>query len=209
MNQIEKRLQDLKTRIQKVEVYKEKYEELKKEFTRQVERISDLKAKEKITVIEEECNKTMGVLTERLKALEAEIQPLRDLDQAVTRLVGLIGLPSTSRQPGFEPGSQTVELQPTQTILVTEPDIKHAKVSDSTIRGKLLTLAKTGFFGKWQGLGDVHNGLIEKFGWTISKTSLDIALGRMVKDFLLGVKKHPSRKQKVYRLSANVKFKEA
>jgi len=86
--------------------------------------------------------------------------------------------------------------------------VKHVTLSDETIRGKVLTLAKNGFLDKWRGLGDIYKALIEQFGWTIAKSSLQVELNRMVSDFLLGEKRDPSRKQRVYKLAANVAFKQ-
>lgn len=111
--------------------------------------------------------------------------------------------------PGFEPGSRKIGLQSMTTILDVPDKEKVAVITTDTIRGKVLKLAKTGFLDKWCRLGDVHKGLIEKFGWTLSKASLHRELNRMVDDFLLGAKRDPGRKQRVYHLAANVKFKEA
>jgi hypothetical protein len=85
--------------------------------------------------------------------------------------------------------------------------VKHVTISDETIRGKVLRLAESGFLDKWRGLGDIHKALIEQFGWTIAKSSLQVELNRMVSDFLLGEKRDPSRKQRVYRLASNVSFR--
>lgn len=117
-------------------------------------------------------------------------------------------LPPTPTMPaGLEPGAPSeIGLQRTTIIADVPKAVKHVTVSDETIRGKVLALAKTGFLNSWRGLGDVHKALIEKFGWTIAKASLDVELGRMVKNFLLGMKKGP--RQKLYKLAENVKFKE-
>jgi hypothetical protein len=85
---------------------------------------------------------------------------------------------------------------------------KAVMITTDTIRGKVLQLAKSGFLNKWQGLGDVHKGLIEQFGWTLAKASLQRELNRMVDDFLLGAKRDLGRKQRVYKLAANVAFKQ-
>jgi DNA helicase HerA-like ATPase len=104
--------------------------------------------------------------------------------------------------------SSVIGLQSTTTMINISKVVKGTTVSDETIRGKVLRLAENGFLDKWRGLGDIHKALIEQFGWTVAKSSLQVELNRMVDDFLLGEKRDPSRKQRVYKLSANVAFKE-
>lgn len=143
-------------------------------------------------------------LQKQVEKDKQDLQLFDDLKSVLRRM-----LPHSAGPPGFEPGAPSeIGLQRTTVITDVAKAVRHVTVSDGTIRGKILALAKTGFLNSWRGLGDIHKGLIEKFGWTISKASLDVELGRMVKDFLLGMKKSPSRKQKVYRLAENVKFKE-
>jgi predicted nuclease with TOPRIM domain len=103
--------------------------------------------------------------------------------------------------------SSVIGLQSTTTIIDVSKAVKHVTLSDETIRGKVLRLAENGFLDKWRGLGDIHKELIEQFGWSIAKSSLQVELNRMVGDFLLGEKRDPSRKQRVYKLAANVTFK--
>jgi len=146
-------------------------------------------------------DETITRLSGEVKGLSA----LREFKEAVKKVFEFAGPPAAAP---MEAGSQTVKLHTTKIMVETTADMKHAQVNDKTVRGKILTLAKTRFFSKWQGLGDVHKGLIENFGWTINKPSLDVELMRMTKDFLLGVKRDRGRKQKVYKLAANVVFKE-
>jgi hypothetical protein len=103
--------------------------------------------------------------------------------------------------------SSVVGLQSTMTIINVSKAEKHVTVSDETIRGKILRLAENGFLDKWRGLGDIHKALVEQFGWTIAKSSLQVELSRMVSHFLLGEKRDLSRKQRVYKLAANITFK--
>jgi Fic family protein len=103
--------------------------------------------------------------------------------------------------------SSVFGLQSTTTIIDVSKVMKQIQVSDETIRGKVLRLAENGFLDKWRGLGDIHKALIEQFGWSIAKSSLQVELNRMVSDFLLGEKRDPSRKQRVYKLATNVTFK--
>ena len=210
-------------------VYKEKYEEERakreelEELNQQFRaKVNELKAKVQMLLNRgspeqlEELRKTIMKLKDEKANLEKQLEKeakafvkvkkkadaFENLQKALAPLVSISG------QPGFEPGAapSQIGLQTTTNIVEVDKAIKRVTVSDQTIRGKVLTLAKTGFLEAWRGLGDVHKALIEKFGWTIAKASLDVELGRMVKDFLLGMKKGP--RQKMYRLAANVKFKE-
>jgi hypothetical protein len=110
------------------------------------------------------------------------------------------GLPTESRQVG---------LQHTTTIIGVQPVEKNVTVNTETIRGKILALAQSGFLNAWHGLGDIYNALIEKFSWTVAKSSLQVELSRMVDEFLLGAKEDKGRGQRVYRVAEGVKFKEA
>lgn len=168
-----------------------KTDELEKQNSKAVELISELK--------------------EKLAAFEHFEEALFGLLQP--RLVKLLKILKQASPPGFEPGTvpqeHDIQLQTTTTIVDVPMKEETVLISTDTIRGKVLRLAKKGFLNKWQGLGDVHKALIEEFGWTLAKASLQRELNRMVDDFLLGAKRDPGRKQRVYRLAANVKFKEA
>lgn len=142
----------------------------------------------------------------KLAEADLQLENLKDFQKAFSKI---FPQPFKGRESLAELSDATSEigLQQTTTIVSVPKAVKHAEVSDETLRGKILTLAKTGFFDNWPGLGDIHKALIEKFGWTIAKGSLSAELNRMVKAFLLGVKKDPRRKQKVYRLAESVQFK--
>jgi hypothetical protein len=105
--------------------------------------------------------------------------------------------------------SREVGLQASTTIMTVQPSEKNVIVNTETIRGKILALAQSGFLNAWHGLGDIYNALIEKFSWTVAKSSLQVELSRMVDEFLLGAKEDKGRGQRVYRLAEGVKFKEA
>jgi hypothetical protein len=151
-------------------------------------------------------------LIHQVSELEAENERLREEVKASNRIREAFSQLIRDELEKFELKPQTassavVGLQSTTTIIDVSKAVKHVTVSDETIRGKVLTLAKNGFLDKWRGLGDIHKALIEQFGWTLAKSSLQVELNRMVNDFLLGEKRDPSRKQRVYKLAANVAFK--
>jgi hypothetical protein len=105
-------------------------------------------------------------------------------------------------------GNREVGLQHTTTIIGVQPVEKNVTVNTEIIRGKILALGQSGFLNAWHGLGDIYNALIEKFSWTVAKSSLQVELSRMVDEFLLGAKEDKGRGQRVYRLAEDVKFKE-
>jgi DNA helicase HerA-like ATPase len=152
-------------------------------------------------------------LTERVGELEAENERLREELKASSKIREVFSqlirgeLERLEREPYKKATTTVVGLQSTTTIADVPKAVKHVTISDETIRGKVLRLAKDGFLDKWRGLGDIHKALIEQFGWTVAKSSLQVELNRMVDNFMLGAKKDLGRKQRVYKLAANVAFK--
>jgi hypothetical protein len=168
---------------------------------------------EQLRTLHENLREWKDKLIHQVSELEAENERLREEVKASNRIREAFSQLIRDELEKFELKPQTassavVGLQSTTTIIDVSNAVKHVTVSDETIRGKVLTLAKNGFLDKWRGLGDIHKALIEQFGWTIAKSSLQVELNRMVNDFLLGEKRDPSRKQRVYKLAANVKFKQ-
>jgi len=185
---------------EKYEEEKRKREELEKEFTQQVERLSELETKEKII-------RTLKCALERdkgiIERLEKENAAFAKLKEALAEIIPT-PIPTTSNTSDVSVG-----LQHTTTIIGVQPVEKNVTVNTETIRGKILALAQSGFLNAWHGLGDIYNALIEKFSWTVAKSSLQVELSRMVDEFLLGAKEDKGRRQRVYRLAEGVKFKEA
>jgi hypothetical protein len=147
----------------------------------------------------------VGMLETENARLKEELKASSQIRDAFNQLIR-----SELERLGWSQGkaaSTVVGLQSTTTTIDVFKAVKQVSISDETIRGKVLRLAANGFLDKWRGLGDIHKALIEKFGWTLAKSSLQVELNRMVSDFLLGERRDPSRKQRVYRLAANVKFK--
>jgi hypothetical protein len=149
----------------------------------------------------------VGELESENVMLKEELEASSQIREAFSQLIR-DELERLGGQQGKAVASSVVGLQSTTTIIDVYKVMKQTQVSDETIRGKVLRLAENGFLDKWRGLGDIHKALIEQFGWTIAKSSLQMELNRMVNDFLLGEKRDPSRKQRVYKLAANVTFKQ-
>ena len=221
----------LKRKIMEVDdlVWKEKYEEekrkreeIEKEFTRQVERLSELKAKEKINgtlqeiaekyVLREEYKATADenfAFRQQLEQNKGIIERLEKENVTFAKLKEALAEIIPTPMPVALPTSNTsIGLQHTTTIMTVQSTEKNVTVNTETIRGKILALAESGFLNAWHGLGDIYNTLIEKFSWTVAKSSLQVELSRMVNEFLLGAKEDKGRGQRVYRLAEGVKFKE-
>ena len=167
--------------------------------------------KDKIAGLENH-NKLLEVkaedLTKRLKAAETDLK-LYDELKSVFRRMFPRGVSMVPFAPlGSVSSEAVVGLESAKTIYDMPDTFKLVNISDETIRGKVLRLAKTGFLDKWCRLGEIYEALIEQFGWTLPKSSLQVELNRMVNDFLLGSKKDSHKQQKVYKLAANIAFKQ-
>lgn len=179
-----------------------KITELEKEFARQVERLSDLKAEEKVKEATKDLHTELAKVMKRNDDLVLEVEALRPLKKLRDALQEIVGAPGA---PGLKPGSQEIGLQVVTTV-VDVPEIKkHVTISDDTIRGKILTLAKEGFFKTWRGLSDVVKEL-EKHRWTPNYDSVKKELPSMARDGLLAKKRTSSRAYH-YILAKNVAFK--
>jgi len=102
------------------------------------------------------------------------------------------------------PPPESVELQKTLFEVHVTEHMKPFKISDQTVRGKLMWLAKDGFFNTWKGQGEIMTALTER-GWTLVRIIVYKALDSLVKDFFLGKRK---AKQLQWKISPNVKFVE-
>jgi hypothetical protein len=165
------------------------------------------KAEEEKTRLEQEIKDQQLVIAD----LEGRVKLLKKFELFDQALTGLIEakLPNTNipqgkvDQPGFEPGSQTVQLQPTKTVVDVPAIPKAVTIKDSTVPGKILTVAKKGLLDKWRRLGDIVKAIIEE-GWTVSPQQVNNALNDMVKQQLIA-KKHTDRNY--FKLAKNVAFK--
>jgi len=223
-------------------VWKEKYEEekrkrkeLEKEFTRQVEQVSQLRVDQKIAAakryiqdLEEEnrtlkeqkspeeieelrktvkelklerynLRKTYDITVKELKKLSDEAEALRKIKEAL-----LLLLPKQpAGSPGLEPGSSTVQLQSTKSIVDVPSVMKSVTITDGSVQGKILTVARKGLLDKWRKLGEIVKAIIEE-SWTVSSQQVNNGLNDLVKQQLIA-KKHTDRNY--FRLAKNVVFK--
>jgi len=210
----------LKRKVMEVDdlVWKEKFEKLERDFTTlklerdELARIVDqgsraesdwqvesAKLKGENLAFQQQLEQDKGII----ERLEKENVTFAKLKEALAEIMPT-AIPTTSNTSDVSVG-----LQHTTTIIGVQPSEKSVIVNTEIIRGKILALAQSGFLNAWHGLGDIYNALIEKFSWTVAKSSLQVELSRMVDEFLLGAKEDKGRGQRVYRLAEGVKFKEA
>jgi len=174
---------------ERCEEERQKREELEKEFARQVERLSDLKAQEKIKDLEkriEEMQKTIMQLKDEKTDVEKQhgkaVELISDLKERLAAfehfeeaLVGLLQptlvklLKIVKQAPGFEPGSPVpsevavVTEQPALTIKTERPSVE---LTDKTTEGKIAIVYAEGKLpsDKWFTTTDVVNAFVSH-GW--------------------------------------------
>lgn len=132
--------------------------------------------------------------------LKRELRDFQDFKVAFAKI-----LPQPVGAPGFEPGASEFHLQPTKTVVDVQPAMKTVTINDSTVPGKILTVARKGVLDQWRRLGDIVKAILEE-GWTVSPQQVNNALNDMVKQQLIA-KKHTDRNY--FKLAKNVVFKEA
>ena len=164
------------------------------------------KAEAKVRQLEERI-KVVDVLEGKLAKAEDYIENVKVDIEKVQALDNFLEALESFR-PKQQAGTPRfkIGLQPTTTIVDVPEAVKHVTISDDTVRGKILTLAKEGFFGSWRKLKDVMAEL-EKHRWTPPYEAVRSELPAMAKEDLLASKRTSSR-QRLYVLSRNVKFKE-
>jgi hypothetical protein len=117
-----------------------------------------------------------GRLEQKLKQLE----PLEDLKEAFVKAFVLLGVPSRSASPGFEPGSKIVHTE-------AVPEIKHnierptVKTNEKTYEGRTLTLVMGSFFDQKRKVSEIQAELEKVFAVQINVTLLRRALPKLVK----------------------------
>jgi len=109
------------------------------------------------------------------------------------------------KRQGYNVEIPKVELQKTLIEYRVTAHTKMVKaVSDETVQGKIMWLAKEGFFGSWRGLKAVVVEL-QKHKWTPPYNSVKNELLAMAQKGMLAQKKSSS-KAYLYALPPNVKF---
>jgi len=171
---------------EKYEEEKRKREELEKEFGRQVERLSDLKAKEKIgeerqkayhealqKVDEikkqwnvEEYQQTIAELKDDKATLETELKKLEPLKALKEALINVFGLPAGP--PGLEPATfvpSEVVVQREVPALTVQTLRKQLVLSTDNAQGRAALLYAEGFFDEEErSIGAVQKEMMRR-GW--------------------------------------------
>ena len=157
------------------------------------------KAQEEKTHLEQQI-KDQGLI---IADLEGQVKLLKKFELFDKALTGLIEakLPAINIPQGNV--ASEVQLESTTTIVDVPAVVKSVRINDSTVPGKILTVARKGLLDKWTRLGDIVKAIIEE-GWTVSPQQVNNALNDMVKQQLIA-KKHTDRNY--FKLAKNVVFK--
>lgn len=166
------------------------------------------KAEAEITQLKEERAKLDNYIKETAKHF-VEVKEKADAFENLQKALAPFLPTQAAGPPGFEPGTvpqgHDIQLQATTTIVGVPPAIKHAKINDETMQGKVLTVAKKGVLDSWRKLGDIVRAIREE-RWNATPQQVNNALNDLVKQQLIA-KKHTDRNY--FCLAKNVKFKEA
>jgi hypothetical protein len=197
---------------------KRKREELEKEFTRQVERLSDLKAQEKTEKLEKQVHLLEGIKKDLMSTLNAKDEEHRDFSDLASGLRRVLGVQKIydriaeveAKIPTSIPTNEPTEkptavgLQRVITIVDLEEVRKHApKVPTDTVKGKILELARDGFFNTWQSVGDISSKLVDDYRFNTSDQAINSAMKELVDEQILGMK-HTDRNR--WKLAPDVIF---
>lgn len=202
------------------EMYKEKWleekrkrEELEREFARQVERLSDLKAEEKIKKARdeayrdamqkldelkkqwniEEYQKTIMMLKDEKATLETELKKLEPLKAFKEAFIKAFEYPV-----GF--GSTQVNLEHKELVVnVHHAGDKVVNVSTDSVVGQILYCAVQYFRDREFATGELNEKLLEH-GWNIKPSTLSAKLSLLANEGKL------VKTDKGYRLPSRVKF---
>jgi myosin heavy subunit len=152
---------------------------------------------QKLEPIAERANMLDKEVTRLQKEL-SELQPLKRFRDA------LFDVLPTQQPTALPTGSQSIGLQPVKTIVDLEEVKKHApKVGTDTVKGKIMALARDGFFNNWQSVGDISKALIEKYSFNATEQAINGALKDLVEEHILGMK-HTDRNR--WKLAPDVVF---
>jgi hypothetical protein len=186
-------------------VWREKYEELKRDFTslqKDHEKLKNALAESK--TVEEQTKKLKEEnvrLREDLKSLDARFVKAQKDAEAVEKIrEGLMQLLPTNL-----PADRQLGLQASTTIVDIPASEKLTVINTDTIPGKILAVAKKGKLDSWCQLGAVVKA-VEEERWTVTAQQINNALNDLVNQGLIA-KKHTDRNY--FCLAQGVKFKEA
>jgi len=185
-------------------VWKEKYDELKTEYEKLKKNYQGLQ--DKIKELEqkipdkaeiENLKKQLERKDEELTKTKRKLIRFQWFEDAIKDTVKDM----ISSQISSE--GSVLGLQSTITIVDVPKKVKQVTISDETVRGKILTLAKEGFFKTWRPLREVVKEL-EEHRWTPNYETVKKELLNMAKDGLLANKK--LHRENVYALPPNIQF---
>lgn len=168
----------------------------------------------RLTFLGEQVNEltdTHGKAVELISELKEKLAGLEYFEEAlagllIPRLAELIKTRQelTTSTPGSTDPS-ILGLQRVVTVVDLEEVKKQApKVPTDTVKGKILQLAKAGFFDNWQSVGDINGKLVDAYRFNTSDQAINGALKELVDEAILGMK-HTDRNR--WKLSPDVVFK--
>ena len=103
---------------------------------------------------------------------------------------------------GSNPASAVGLQKVTKIVDLQEYQLKVPTISTDTVKGKILLLAKEGFFTSWRNLGEVNKQLQDR-AWTCASSAVSQNLGELVDTGILGVKRTDRNE---YKLAPDVVF---
>lgn len=141
---------------------------------------------------------------ERFELIDNKLESLR---LQIKNLAHPDACQNTAEVEISSPNGTTVNLEETNRVITVTKTVREAHINcnDASTRGKILTLAKEGFFGAWRAVRDVVHA-IEEHHWVAVYNSIKDELPKMADDGLLGMKKE--RGENKYILSPNIRFVE-
>lgn len=160
-------------------------------------RKADVKEKKNIKEIKEN--------TANITDLKSEIAELRGrVSTLEENFTGLQDHIRSVRLNGTVPPGAEIEIREHEIAVKSgQPDVKMVTIDD-TPRGKLLILAREGFFDTHQGLKEVMRAC-EDHRWNVPYNTIKVYLHKMAGEGIFGIKKFSPQKY-LYALSTNVKF---
>ena len=188
-------------------VWKEKFEQLQRDFEKRIEEERQKVAREALEKIEEIKKQWLSEQSTIVAELEEERNELQQKLERIEKDVGAIekikeGLQSLLPTNMPTPSGDIVSLQTITTVVDVPAAIKRVTITEDTVKGKVFALAKTAFFDVWKTAAEVHKQLIDDANYCTSQ-AVNEALNQLLKDGLLGMK-HTDRNR--YKLAPNVVF---
>lgn len=102
------------------------------------------------------------------------------------------------------PTESTIGLQKVVTVVDLEEVKKQApKVPTDSVKGKILALARDGFFNNWQSVGDISTKLVDVYRFNTSEQAINGTLKDLVEEHILGMK-HTDRNR--WKMAPDVLF---